>query len=188
MYAEIKRNGEWHLLGVMEDNIDYVPEDNPNAQRRRPIELYENRDYNLFDILALDGERFEVIAPKRGLPNDLGSELLNWVKDWDDGVQNPSWLLLSEIMQFDWNGKFMSYQAMVDPRVAHLFKEGKPFPYAEWPKDVQMGYAGYMKGGVMVQWTDTYAASVGRNFFDLVNNLAEHGDPSEIRLVFWFEY
>lgn len=197
MCAEVKRNGAWHLIVNLEENIEYYPEDDPNAQHHEPLELCINRNYNLFGILAdvrnpngitLNGQKFDVIAPPRGLPEDLSPEILDSLKDWQDEMSSINWLLLSEILQFDWYGKVMHYEAMVDARVAHLFEESKPFPFDRWPEDIQMGYSAYMRDGVTVRWADTYAASIGTDVLELFNGLKQYGEPSTIRLVFWFSH
>lgn len=197
IYAEVERNGVWHLAGDMEKNPEYYPEDKPEAQLYKPVEVYDWRNYNLFGVLAdvrnpngrtLDNQKFGVIASPRGLPKDLSSEIQSWLKDWESEYFGPSWLLLSEILEFEWHSKIMRYEAMVDARVAHLFEEGKPFPFKSWPKDIQVGYGGYLGDGVSVRWTDTYAAAVGEDFLQIMNQLKQFGEPSHVRLVFWFNH
>ena len=191
MHAEVKRNGAWRPVSL-EENTEYHLE--KNAQLREPIEVYKGRNYNLFSVLAdvrnpggrtRDGRKFDVIAPPRGLPEDLSPEMRDLVEEW---VMSPSWLLLSEILDFDWRGKVMHFEAMVDARAAHLFVEDEPFPFSKWPKDVQMGYSVIERDGVMVWWADTYAASVGEGVLELFKGLTQYGDPSQVRLVFWFSH
>ena len=194
MHAEVKRNGAWRL--ILEENVEYHPE--KNAQRREPIKVYTGRDYNLFAVLAdvrnpngrtVDDSKFDVIAPPRGLPRDLSPEMRDLVEEWgEDWAISLSWLLLSEILDFDWHGKVMHFEAMVDARAAHLFVEDEPFPFGKWPKDVQKGYSTIMRDGVMVRWADTYAASVGEGVLELFKGLTRYGDPSQVRLVFWFSH
>ena len=203
LYAEIKRKGSWHLLLESEENSRYHPEGKLNAQLLKPVELYASRNYDLFSILAdvrnpngktLDNQKFEVISPPRGLPEDLSPELRDLLKEWefengeDGGFSGPSWLLLSEVLQFDWHGKVMHYEAMVDARAAHLFDENEPFPFRQWPKDIPISYGVIIKDGVIVRWTDTYANAVGTDFFEMLENLKKYGDPSQIRLVFGFDH
>lgn len=197
MYAEFKKDGVWHLAGDIEKNPEYYPEENSEAQLYKLVEVYDTRNYNLFGILAdvrnlnghtLDNQKFDVIASPRGLLEDLSPEIQSWVKDWEDQYFSPSWLLLSEVLRFEWQRKVMRYEAMIDARVAHLFREDEPFPFSKWLQDVQMGYATYLKDGVTVRWTDTYAASVGEDFFEVINSLKQYGKPSRVRLVFWFNH
>lgn len=198
LYAEIKREDGWHLLGELKENSEYYLEEKPNAQLLKPVELYASRNYDLFSILTdvrnpngktLNNHKFEVISPSRGLPEDLSPELRDLLKEWeledgkDSGVSGSSWLLLSEVLQFDWHGKVMRYEAMVDARAAHLFDENKSFPSRQWPKDIPVGYSVIMRDGVIVRWTDTYADAVGTDFFEMLENLKKYGDPSQIRLI-----
>ncbi|MBF2002798.1 MAG: hypothetical protein IGS38_18995 [Synechococcales cyanobacterium M58_A2018_015] len=208
LYAEIKKHGTWQPLSLAEQGEhrpEYCPESDPedylDSQLSAPVEIYNSRNDDLFAILGdvrnptgrtLNDQPFDVIAPPRGLPEDLSIEIRSMLNDWEcetgSGVSGPSWLLLSEVLEFDWYGKFMCYQAMVDARVAHLFEESKPFPYDPWPKEIPIGYATYMRDGVIVRWTDTYADAAGQDFMDLLNTLKQQGEPSQIRLVFWFDH
>ena len=195
MYAEVKRNGVWRPIRNLE-NVEYLPDDS-SAQRHEPIQIYKGRDYVLFDILAdmrttigrtVDDRKFDAIAPPRGLPEDLSPEMRDWAEDGQEAPLGSSYLLLSEILDFDWHGKVMHFEAMVDARVAHLFVEDEPFPSDKWPKDVLMSYSVIKRDGVTVRWTDTYAASVGEGVLELFKGLTQHGDPSHVRLVFWFDH
>lgn len=73
--------------------------------------LYSVRNYDLFAILAdvrngrgfagvKTGEGFVPISPPRGLPDDLSPELAAEAARRME--HTPSWLLVSEIMAFDW--------------------------------------------------------------------------------------
>lgn len=197
LYAEVKREGVWHFAGAMEENPEYYPQENPKAQRVKPVEIYRTRNYNLFAILAdvrnpngrtLNGEKFEVIASPRGWPEDLSPELRNWFSSWeDDYLISPGWLLLSEILRFDWQRRRMRFEAMVDARVAPLFQEDKPFPHQKWPREIPTGFGGYLRAGVTVRWTATYADSVGPDALQLFEQLKKLGTPSRVRLVFCFD-
>jgi hypothetical protein len=195
IYAEYKKNGKWNLIGEIESNTDY-PREGKNAQQYKPKEIYDGRDYNLFAILAdvrnptgtsLNNQKYDVISLPRGLPQDLSLEMTQWLKHWEDGVAWPSWLLLQEILDFDWENKIMVHQAMVEPSVAYLFGNGRnKFPYQQWPEDIPIRYAVKMKGGVTVTWIDAYKDSVDPYFFEVLDSIKIYANPSDIRLVFWF--
>lgn len=77
-------------------------------------EYYEDRNYNLFAILAdvrngsgfagvKTGDGFNVIALPRGLPLDASKEVMEYaVKSWGRDGHSHSWLTVAEIMAFDW--------------------------------------------------------------------------------------
>lgn len=72
---------------------------------------YGARNYNVFAVLAnvrngygfagIDtGDGFKVIAEPRGLPEDISDGVLEEAED--HGGHDESWLLLSEVLDFDW--------------------------------------------------------------------------------------
>ncbi len=192
MYAEIQIDGTWQILTAPPPQVEFTPADAQTSPPHESIEVYySNQNYDLFAMLAdernpsgrtVDNRSFDVIAQPRGLPADLSLEL----GDALSGDKIASWLLLAEVLEFDWYGKVMQYEAMVDARVAHLFEESKPFPADDkWPKDIPIGYATWDRDGVTVRWTDTYAAAAP-DFIEFLEQLQQYGEPSQIRLVFRF--
>jgi hypothetical protein len=189
MYAEIEIDGTWQILREPPHDLDPI-DSNTRQPDLSPV-YYDRQNYELFAILAdernptgrtVDNRLFEIVAAPRGLPEDLSPEL----GDALSGEKIAGWLLLAEVLEFDWYGKVMQYEAMVDARVAHLFEESKPFPPADlWPKDIPIGYAVWDCDGVTVRWTDTYAAAA-EDFMDFLEKLRQLGELSKIRLVFRF--
>jgi hypothetical protein len=196
LYAEIRVQGDWRPIGGMEQNsICFMDEDTPPLYK--PIEVYDTRNRSLFAILAdvhnppffitLNNAKLDVIAPPRGLPSDLSPGVKQWANWWREEMFGAGWLHLSEVLDFDWHGKTMRFEAMVDSQVAHLFHEDEPFPYKQWIEGVQISYARYMADGVTVRWISTYAEAVGLDVLEIMHGLTQHGKPSDIRLVFWFD-
>ncbi len=187
MYAEIERNGTWHLLTELDENSQ---ED----------EIYYGRqNYRLFAILAdirnppvwgiMDSQPFDFIDSIRGLPQDLSPELDDRTRSPDslDIYSSRSWLLLAEVLEFDWHGKVMVHEDLVNPAWVHLFEERKPFPFDKLPQDMRMIYDFDPDNGAIVRWTETYAESA-KDFMEFLEKLKQYGDPSQIRLVFWFDH
>jgi hypothetical protein len=188
MYVEIESNGTWQLLTEQDENTE--------LQQREVY--YGRQNYRLFAILAnlrnppiwgiVDDKPFDFIASTRGLPKDLSPELRDLSRAGDDNdVYSPSWLLLAEVLEFDWDGKVMIHQDLVDPALVHLFEESKPFPFDKLPQDMSMNYNFYPGDGVIVRWTETYAESA-EDFMEFLDSLKKYRKPSQIRLVFWFGY
>ena len=195
MYAEVWRDGRWFLAEPLERNPAFHPEHPLEEPEWKPTEVIRERNYALFAVLAdvcnptCSTEPFESIAPPRGLPSDVSEPLQIWHAQNDGDTWSESWLLLKEILEFDWQGKTITRKAKVDERVAHLFAPGqKGFPYAQWPVGIGMGYS--EEGtGVQVTWEETYAEAVGPAFFErVVPRLNSLGPPQEVRVVFWFNF
>jgi len=65
-------------------------------------ELDLNRSYSLFGLLAdvRNYSETKPIVPRRGIPSDLSSELLNFAAN--SMCHSHTWYLLSELLAFDW--------------------------------------------------------------------------------------
>jgi hypothetical protein len=199
LFAEHKDGNNWVSLTPVEKNPYYDPDDFDDAILEplyKPLEIDVGQNYSLFAILAnarngnkTEGD-FEYIAPPRGLPEDVSDIIRAWYDSWEGYAHNASWLYFEEILNFDWKDKVIQRCAMVDPRVAHLFRDNPlGFPSKNWPTGVQMSYATYMKEGVEVRWKQTYAEAAQFEF--LTNNLLKFQRkeyaPKTLRAVFWFD-
>ena len=67
-------------------------------------EFYDQRNYSLFAILAnvRNGADFKPITKYRGLPSDVSKVVLQKSESWDLDAHNHNWLLLSELLSYDW--------------------------------------------------------------------------------------
>jgi hypothetical protein len=191
LFAEEQRVDGWHFVGEMGPNTWPMTEAEEIEPARRPLSQYDSRNRALFHLLGFDGhgaheaQRLPMIAPLRGLPPNLSPEIQAW-RRYSDGDRPPGgWLLLKEVLAFPWD-RARRKEAMVSPRVAPLFAPNAPFPYAQWPADERMGYSTYQRGGVTVQWTETYRESAGSFLSDLAIPLSQRHPLSVIRFVFWF--
>jgi hypothetical protein len=98
----------------------------------------------------------------------------------------PSWLLLSEVLEFDWYGLTIRRRATVPRPLTRYFLPNQP-----WPSNVPDDYIwNDTRGGVPVTWTATYAEVAGPEFLnDVVGTLRKQfADPECVRLVYWFRF
>lgn len=95
MYVEKRTEGGWEL--VFEPGTDSL------YSKRK---WYDDRNSTLFAILGFNTEEYpglEAIAPMRGVPTDLSTELARYY-DQEDGPFATSFTL-DELLAFDWQGK-----------------------------------------------------------------------------------
>ena len=166
LHAEARSAGVWHHCRELTD--------------------LEDRNYEFFAILAnvMNPIRsivpFEYIVQPRGFPDDMSGEL------WNDGLlrsgHDPGWVGLSELRDFDWDGKTIHRTGVVDPASVHRFGDGNQ----KFPKGV---YSVAHDGrGPRVTWVDTYNEAVGAEFLaKLFDTLAGFGPPEDVRIVFSFD-
>lgn len=193
MYAERRLHEQWHFLGKMKDNPFYE-EDSEHEMSYYPEPVYDTRNYSLFAILADVGndglleEKYDCIAPRRGLPEDLSPELKSWSEYFrNKEVFAASWLTLEELVTFDWHGKIRQQYAIVDKRVVHLFHPERGFPYREWPQGIPIRYTPAFKEHANASWTETYADAAGPDFMELLDSMATtYGVSNDVRFILWF--
>lgn len=189
MYAERQSNGQWQFIGRMVKNELYAY-DPDHETAYRPESLYNTRNYSLFAILAdvrngFMEDKYESIAPPRGLPDDLSPELKEHFQS-EEG-EDATWLTLEELVTFDWYGKSRKKYARVDKRVAHLFHPERSFPFREWPQGISCSYSITRKEYSNASWTETYAQAAGPDFMELIDTFSKkYSVSTNVRFIFCF--
>ena len=181
-----------------------------------------DRSYSLFAILAnvrngygfagvVTGEGFNPISMPRGLPADLSPELR---ADFDTYLEHtPSWLLVSEILGFDWSQTSIHY-GVVTPAVyvkwkakgggqpegwsGGVFGQGvsvvtnerldalllkQPEIATQTDHRPRDGQSYYTQ----VAWKKSYLESTRGFHEDILPKLQELGPPDQGRCVFYFD-
>lgn len=211
-----RANGSWAVHDWMEKYRDgFYDEERtePKTDWKRAFEdpLYIGRHYDLFAILAdvrngrgfagdETGGGFVPIAQPRGLPTDATLVARTESDRWGVDGHSHSHLTVAEMLAYDW-GQTTSHWGWVNAEEYGEFKsEGKP---SGWCGGVGGGGTRHLtneqmeeriKSGrtdscyTLVEWTETYGESV-RGFLDttLPALASLTVDPSNVRLVFWFD-
>lgn len=194
MYAERRTAQGWRPCEPLVPNEEFDPEYPDSGPPLRPQALYDTRNSALFAILAdvrnpaFSAERYQPIAPGRGVPADLSSEVALWLEYFEGDAFGHTWYLLAELQAYRWSARRIRKRAMVSKRVAPIFGDGNgSFPRERWPLDERIGYSGWTRDGVEVTWIETYAESAGREFLKTsLPLLATYGAPEDVRIVLWF--
>jgi hypothetical protein len=92
-----------------------------HGTRRAREHFYDDRDYNVFSILAdvRNGGAFVPIADPRGLPEDMSPQLEGASVDQEEdgpdlGEHSQTWLTLDEVLGYDWD-QTAEVGGLVDP-------------------------------------------------------------------------
>ncbi|HEX7446318.1 MAG TPA: hypothetical protein VF306_02165 [Pirellulales bacterium] len=195
-YAEVLRSAAWDFVGEMAPNpahiydadLDDYPPEQPEFM---PQPLFESYHKELAAILTgLDNPirssvPYTPVASPRGLPPDLSTEVARWLRRHKaDPSFTHTWFTRRELDGFGWEDRIMRRRAMVDRRAASLFADCPcGFPLANWPADVPVSYAGFIRGGVEVEWLESYAEIVPEFYREVLPRLAVLGPPDDVRLV-----
>ena len=195
-FLEVVRDGAWYFSGRMIPNFLYDPEEPEEEPEMIPEPLFTSEHKELSAILGgpfrtiRSHEPYVPIAEARGLPADASPEIAARL---GARIGNPgfaaTWYTARELLDFDWTGRIMRRRAMVDPRAAHLFTKGRRgFPWQEWPKDVEVGCAEWLRDGVPVEWEESYAEIADELCSDVLPRLRMQGPADEVRIVLCFDW
>jgi hypothetical protein len=145
------------------DIHSYVEIRNGNQWESSLNEVFDYRNYGLFGFLA-DVRNYShspVIAEPRGLPDDVSPELRAEYDEWGD-CHSTSWLTLAELLAYDYDQTFWDRRVTKGNNGAALADEGE---------------------GRHLTLREFLASS----YFAQLDYLAKLGDPSTVRVVFWFD-
>ena len=206
-YVEERRNGVWVSADV------WSPCEYEKGRMTLKNELYGDRNYNLFAILANvrngygfagvpTGSGFVPIAEPKGLPDDVSPEVKAESDRWNGDGHSHTWLTVREILDYDWNQKTM-LSGVVDAENWRRWKAyGKPTEYSGgcWGKDIRNVSESEMEGLVeslkgspelenlrtTVHWARYYHECMG-SFATAVFRALHKCAPEDVRFVFWFD-
>ena len=124
------------------------------------------RNYGIFGFLA-DVRNYShspVITEPRGLPADVSAEVL---EESDGDAHTASWLTIAELLGYDYERVFWDRRVEREITPGHFNGagladegEGRHLPLRDF---------------------------LGEGFFRRLDEMAALGDPSDVRMVFWFD-
>lgn len=123
-----QRRDAWVSCDSRKPDPDY--EDDPNATATVFAPYIDiDRNYDLFAVLAGVRSRLAIapVSLPRGLPMDVSPETYAEANSWFRDGHSWSWLLVSELLQFDWNQDVVSVNRIVSALdYLHLIRTGTP--------------------------------------------------------------
>ncbi len=128
------------------------------------------------------GPRKNLIAPPRGLPDDVSDETVAALLTGGSGV--PSWLTLAELLAFDWDHP-VARAGWVSPAQYRAHRRRGDLPeYGEWYGNEQHEEMGE-PGERILRWTEPYSRTVAAEFVEFLHReLVPLGVPDDVRIVF----
>ena len=167
-YAEVLNSstGKWEVVGDVFPLSEFDREWSGKDFGPHPFDW---RSYSMFGFLA--GVRnysyCEPLVMPRGLPDDASEEILAEAHDWGIDGHSHSWLMLRELVGFDYNRIFWNRR---------VTKEIKP---------------GLISGASSADEGEgehiTYRQHLGTWFFKHLDALGSLGKLDAVRIVFWFD-
>jgi hypothetical protein len=192
LYAELKENGGWTPVPSP------VKNEYSDDHELVPCEVLDlGRPYGLFSVLSggsvglrCANDQIPAISKSRGFPDDMNDFYQDYVAERLEnvsGVYGASWLMLSELIDFDWDQK-VKRVAYVKRKYAKLFHKNEPFP-AHFPKEQEL-YHGLFKDPPekteKVHWCVSVADYIGDSHKHLIKALNRLGSRERLRMIYWF--
>lgn len=160
------------------------------------------RNYCSFAVMAdvRNDYGMKPIAEPRGLPADVSAELRAHYEGWGPDGHSHSWLLLSELLAFDFSQTVSKVGVVSLGEFRTFLKEGKPTSWSgdvggpmvkkvsvadmkriaeEGPPDTSSYYT-------QITWPDSYKDSCP-SLVRFIEKLKKIGAPDKVRAVFWFD-
>ena len=166
-FAEVRRNNQWRHVGDVFPLTEFERELYGRDFGCNPFRF---RHYGLFGWLAnvRNYSRVPSLSEPRGLPSDVSAKVRSESDKWGDDGHSHSWLLLSEMLEVDYEQIFWDRRAtkQVGPNLwsgAALAEEGE---------------GRYITLREFLQ---------GSGYFAALEVLQTLGPPDDVRVVFWFD-
>lgn len=151
-FVEVKKDGKWEFV--------------------KGVTPFDTRNYGIFGLLAdvRNYSRVPVIAEARGLPGDLSPFMVKKTAEdsfYDDDGHSASWLLLSELLEFDYAQTFENRRTSgwLGPRT---LSGSVTCDEGEGENETLRDFLGYA-------------------FFADLTSLETLGEPDDVRVVFFFD-
>jgi hypothetical protein len=195
MHAERREGDSWKLLPPpARDEADRVWKNNWKATTSNNCFAALCSDYRQYG-------KFELVAPLRGFPPDVSSELYAdnfWLSDVEQRAEyaySPTWYTLKELLEFDWNKQvLMDNESLCAREYAQLQDAGKLLATNPEMESfiARVGREAVLRGEQMrespreiVPFRDTYRQQCP-NLMDDLDELSKMGDPENIRIIVWW--
>jgi hypothetical protein len=194
MYAELKRNVNEKEVWVNVDDFRINPywDGSDSESQFEHKDLHGDRNYGLFSLLAgvRDySEKTKPVSDPKGLPEDISDFTKRAADRWESDAHTHSWLLLSELKEFQEKNPTITRSGLISPSQAKALDERGEFPNswcqgtsdktfvkrewtepAEYLKPLITKMQDRMKEELWI-WDDDYDKSLDK----------------KIRIVFWFD-
>lgn len=191
VYAELKTQTGWMpvpapAVDEYSDSREVVPTE--AAALGRPYGMFSILSSEAVGLTALNDQIPRLPMP-RGFPEDMNPFYVEYFAenyDSEGGDYGATWLLLSELVEFDWSRRVVR-SAWVDRLYASLFHKDRPFP-SLFPKEEKLLHGLFKdlpESAEKVEWSLTVAEYVGCHEH-LLKQLLPLGPVSQVRLIYWF--
>lgn len=179
IFVEKRINNKWECITEIEEE-----EDGYLSPKK---DIYSERNYSLFGLLAGVRGDAKPIKEPAGLPEDV-SEIVKKISDrWNGDGHSHSYYTLEDLLKYDKNTQNPESGYVMKDRWVKFqasLKTSEPdyelrFPFAGWANP-ELGWEYH-------EWQVPAIAISPILFYKVIPELRTLGEPENIRIVFWFD-
>jgi hypothetical protein len=178
VFGEVSKGDRWRPFSLRQGSIANGVDHEADIPATNPPCIYWSTNRALLAIFGgirktyCSVGEFEQLPVSSGLPTDCSPEIADWMSDESSLEDQKGWIGLEDVLRFPFSEKKIVREAYVPKEMAPLF--GSPsalFPYDRWPSTVAISYSSMSRHGILVQWTETYAESIGEDFLQVLQKV-----------------
>ena len=193
IYLENKKTVEgkekWVSADVYKKNR-YYDEDDKYEKEFEFVEIYQDRDYSLFSLLAdvRNYSKNEPISKPRGIPSDCCKEIMEEYERWGEDGHSHSYYTLKELLEYQSKQVPVKYSGLVDDEgVKEIEKGNMPKYWCQWSSNEKLTYKEW-------EFKEDKLKPIIDKIYDRLKELWFYytdeditKDAEKIRIVFWFD-
>ena len=191
-FLEIQdQEGKWQSADRYKPNKYYDPDEPGEGPEFEVDDIYSGRDYALFTALAgvrNYGHAVAQIDEPRGLPADTNKYIQKEREGWGCDGHSDSWVLLSELLEFQEKHRTAEYSGMISKEQAEALEQGEnPTSWCQGTSDETAVHRTWTEAySVLYDLVDAIKARVDDEFLNFGSEITED-QAKRTRLVFWFD-
>jgi hypothetical protein len=190
LFSEKKRsiNGEDKWVNTDYWSINpYFGEDDSEVELEL-VSLYNNRNYELFNILAGVRGNGPSISQPRGLPDDVSSIVKKESDRWDGDGHSHSYFTLEELKNYFKNNSYKFHNGFLNKRQIEELDEDNHTPYnwVEW-SEPDLEYREWKEISPLKIVIDKVDERMRKEFWVREGDEDTSELDKKFRIVFWFD-
>lgn len=190
LFSEKKKtvNNEEKWVNADYWTINPYFETDKDEQELELVSIYDDRNYDLFNVLAEVRGNGPSISPPRGLPDDVSSIVKKESDRWDGDGHSHSYFTLAELKEYYKNNSHTSHNGFLSKRQITELDEDNHTPYnwSEW-SNPDLEYREWKEVSSLKKIVDKVDARMRKEFWVSKDDEDTSKFDDKFRIVFWFD-
>lgn len=190
LFSEKKKsiNGEDKWVNADYWEINPYFETDKDERELEIVSIYDDRNYDLFNVLAEVRGNGPSISPPRGLPDDVSSVVKKESDRWNGDGHSHSYFTLAELKEYYKNNSHTSHNGFLSKRQIKELDEDNHTPYnwSEW-SNPDLEYREWKEVSSLKKIVDKVDDRMRKEFWVSKDDEDTSKFDDKFRIVFWFD-